>query len=188
MAAQAKPGDALVVFGITGDLARKMTLRSLYRLAAQGRLGCPVIGVAVQDWTDDHLGENAREAVTDTEAPVTDSFAQVRPLRDLLGSASTVADAVRKVWTPVATDVASIQNLIVQAPNVIASASCDRPTEVVADGIDVTRAEFEYAVTHEGALSVDDIVDRRTRIGLVDTDRERVVTVAEELLTHCSSR
>ncbi|MCU1697955.1 MAG: glycerol-3-phosphate dehydrogenase [Mycobacterium sp.] len=69
-----------------------------------------------------------------------------------------------------------------EAPNVIASASCDRPTEPVADGIDVTRAEFEYAVTHEGAMSVDDIVDRRTRIGLVDTDRERVVTVAEDFL------
>jgi glycerol-3-phosphate dehydrogenase len=69
-----------------------------------------------------------------------------------------------------------------EAPNVIASASCDRPTEPVADGIDVTRAEFEYAVTHEGALSVDDIVDRRTRIGLVAADRARVVGVAEEFL------
>jgi glycerol-3-phosphate dehydrogenase len=69
-----------------------------------------------------------------------------------------------------------------EAPNVIASASCDRPNEPVAVGIDVTRAEFEYAVTHEGALTVDDIVDRRTRIGLVDTDRERVVTVAEGFL------
>jgi len=73
-----------------------------------------------------------------------------------------------------------------EAPNVIAAAGCDRPTEPVADGIDVTRAEFEYAVTHEGALSVDDIVDRRTRIGLVKADRERVVTVAEELLSRCS--
>ena len=26
-----RPGDALVVFGITGDLAKQMTLRSLYR-------------------------------------------------------------------------------------------------------------------------------------------------------------
>jgi glycerol-3-phosphate dehydrogenase len=69
-----------------------------------------------------------------------------------------------------------------EAPNVIASASCDRPTEPVADGIDVTRAEFEYAVTHEGALTVDDIVDRRTRIGLVEADRDRVVVVAEEFL------
>ncbi|MDT5197080.1 MAG: glycerol-3-phosphate dehydrogenase, partial [Mycobacterium sp.] len=71
-----------------------------------------------------------------------------------------------------------------EAPNVIAVASCERPTEPVADGIDVTRAEFEYAVTHEGALTVDDIVDRRTRIGLVAEDRERVIGVAEEFLSH----
>ncbi|UMB72225.1 glycerol-3-phosphate dehydrogenase/oxidase [Mycobacterium paraterrae] len=69
-----------------------------------------------------------------------------------------------------------------EAANVLATATCDRPAEPVADGIDVTRAEFEYAVTHEGALTVDDIVDRRTRIGLVAADRERVIAVAEELL------
>ena len=73
-----------------------------------------------------------------------------------------------------------------EAPNVIAAASCERPTEPVADGIDVTRAEFEYAVTHEGALTVDDIVDRRTRIGLVEADRDRVLAVAEELLARCT--
>jgi glycerol-3-phosphate dehydrogenase len=65
---------------------------------------------------------------------------------------------------------------------VIAAAGCERPTESVADGIDVTRAEFEYAVTHEGAMTVDDILDRRTRIGLVLADRERVVSVAGEFL------
>jgi glycerol-3-phosphate dehydrogenase len=69
-----------------------------------------------------------------------------------------------------------------EASNVIASATCDRPTEPVAEGIDVARAEFEYAVTHECALDVDDILDRRTRIGLVPRDRERVVAVAEEFL------
>jgi glycerol-3-phosphate dehydrogenase len=69
-----------------------------------------------------------------------------------------------------------------EAPNVIAAAGCERPTESVADGIDVTRAEFEYAVTHEGAMTVDDILDRRTRIGLVLADRERVVSVAGEFL------
>jgi len=69
-----------------------------------------------------------------------------------------------------------------EAPNVVAKATCDRAGDPVADGIDVIRAEFEYAVTHEGALSVDDIVDRRTRIGLVDCDRNKVLTVAEEML------
>ncbi|OBI46271.1 glycerol-3-phosphate dehydrogenase [Mycobacterium kyorinense] len=70
-----------------------------------------------------------------------------------------------------------------EAANVVAAATCERPTEPVADGIDVIRAEFEYAITHEGALDVDDIVDRRTRIGLVAADRERVVGVAEEFVS-----
>jgi glycerol-3-phosphate dehydrogenase len=72
-----------------------------------------------------------------------------------------------------------------EAANVIATATCERPAEPVADGIDVTRAEFEYAISHEGALTVDDIVDRRTRIGLVISDRERVTGIAEEFLTSC---
>ncbi|MCV7443387.1 glycerol-3-phosphate dehydrogenase/oxidase [Mycobacterium paraense] len=69
-----------------------------------------------------------------------------------------------------------------EAFGVVANATCERPAEPVAEGIDVTRAEFEFAVTHEGALDVDDIVDRRTRIGLVAGDRERVVAVAEEFV------
>jgi glycerol-3-phosphate dehydrogenase len=69
-----------------------------------------------------------------------------------------------------------------EAPNVIARATCDRPTEPVADGIDVTRAEFEYAVTHEGALTADDVLDRRTRIGLVAEDRVRATPAANELV------
>jgi glycerol-3-phosphate dehydrogenase len=75
-----------------------------------------------------------------------------------------------------------VQRYGAEAPNVLASATCERPTEQVAEGIDVIRAEFEYAVTHECALDVDDILDRRTRIGLVSRDRERVVSVAEEFL------
>ena len=73
-----------------------------------------------------------------------------------------------------------------EAPNVIAAAGCERPIEAVADGIDVTRAEFEYAVTHEGAMTADDILDRRTRIGLVGTDRAAAVSAAEEMLTRVS--
>jgi glycerol-3-phosphate dehydrogenase len=69
-----------------------------------------------------------------------------------------------------------------EAPNVFAAAGCERPTDPVAEGIDVTRAEFEYAVSHECALDVADIVDRRTRIGLVNADRDRVVEVAKEFV------
>ena len=45
----------------------------------------------------------------------------------------------------------------------------------VATGVPVTPAELLWGVTHEGALDVDDLLDRRTRVGLVPTDR----TVAE---------
>ena len=57
--------DVLVAFGITGDLAKQMTLRSLYRLERRGLLNCPIVGVAVQDWSDDDLRERAREAIVD---------------------------------------------------------------------------------------------------------------------------
>ena len=59
-------------------------------------------------------------------------------------------------------------------------------TDPVADGIDVTRAEFEYAVTHEGALTSEDILDRRTRIGLVEDDFARAEAAAEEMLDRAS--
>jgi glucose-6-phosphate 1-dehydrogenase len=58
-----READALVVFGITGDLAKKMTFRSLYRLEARYLLDRPVIGVAADDWTADQLRARARESI-----------------------------------------------------------------------------------------------------------------------------
>ena len=58
-----RPADVFVVFGITGDLAKVMTFRSLYRLEARGLLDCPIVGVAVDDWTIDQLVERARESI-----------------------------------------------------------------------------------------------------------------------------
>jgi glucose-6-phosphate 1-dehydrogenase len=58
-----QPADVFVVFGITGDLAKVMTFRSLYRLERRGLLSCPIVGVAVDDWTDEDLREHARAAI-----------------------------------------------------------------------------------------------------------------------------
>ncbi|HVW18957.1 MAG TPA: glucose-6-phosphate dehydrogenase [Solirubrobacteraceae bacterium] len=60
------PADALVIFGITGDLARKMTFRALYQLERRGLLRCPVVGVAIEDWDADRLREHARAAIAAT--------------------------------------------------------------------------------------------------------------------------
>ena len=61
-----QPADVLVIFGITGDLAKVMTFRSLYRLEQRGLLDCPIVGVAVDDWTIDQLIERARESIVGT--------------------------------------------------------------------------------------------------------------------------
>jgi glucose-6-phosphate 1-dehydrogenase len=61
-----RPADVLVVFGITGDLAKVMTFRSLYRLERRGLLDCPIVGVAVDNWTVDRLRERARESIEGT--------------------------------------------------------------------------------------------------------------------------
>ncbi|MGA8362951.1 MAG: glucose-6-phosphate dehydrogenase [Solirubrobacteraceae bacterium] len=60
------PADVLVVFGITGDLAKVMTFRSLYRLERRGLLNCPIVGVASNDWTVEQLREHARECIEGT--------------------------------------------------------------------------------------------------------------------------
>ncbi len=70
MTDESRDADALVVFGITGDLARKMTLRSLYRLERRDLLRCPVIGVAVEDWSVEQLRDHARQAIVDTGEPL----------------------------------------------------------------------------------------------------------------------
>ena len=42
--------DALVLFGVTGDLAHKMIFPALYAMAKRGTLTVPVIGVALPEW------------------------------------------------------------------------------------------------------------------------------------------
>jgi len=56
--------DALVCFGLTGDLARTKTLPALYDLTEQGVLECPVVGVGRRPLRNEELQEHARAAVT----------------------------------------------------------------------------------------------------------------------------
>ena len=104
-----RPADVLVVFGITGDLAKVMTFRSLYRLEARGLLDCPIVGVAVDDWTDDQLKDRARESIEGTgeklDKEIFDRFAaRLSYLSGDFADASTyerVADAIDGASTPV---------------------------------------------------------------------------------------
>jgi glucose-6-phosphate 1-dehydrogenase len=55
--------DVFVIFGITGDLAKVMTFRSLYRLEQRKVIDCPIVGVAVDDWGVEQLIERARTSI-----------------------------------------------------------------------------------------------------------------------------
>jgi glucose-6-phosphate 1-dehydrogenase len=72
--------DVLTIFGITGDLARKMTFRALYLLEAREKLSCRIVGVAIDEWTVEQLREHAREAigatVNDPDEDVFDRLAE----------------------------------------------------------------------------------------------------------------
>jgi len=58
--------DVFVIFGITGDLAKVMTFHSLYRLEQRKLLDCPIVGVAVDDWTVEQLIDRARTSIIGT--------------------------------------------------------------------------------------------------------------------------
>ncbi|MFW0789955.1 FAD-dependent oxidoreductase [Gordonia sp. CPCC 205333] len=73
-----------------------------------------------------------------------------------------------------------------ESSRVVSSATVPDPTASIADGIDVTRAEIQYALTHEGALTADDVIERRTRIGLIPEDASRVKHAVEEIVATAS--
>jgi len=69
-----------------------------------------------------------------------------------------------------------------EAPAVAALAADPVLAAPVAAGSPVTGAELAFAVAHEGALDVADLLDRRTRIGLVGADRQQALAVAAQVL------
>src|SRR4029450_3633297 len=72
--AQPRPADVLVVFGITGDLAKVMTFRSLYKLESRGLLDCPIVGVAVDDWDAERLKQRAHDSIEGTGEKVDEAI------------------------------------------------------------------------------------------------------------------
>jgi glucose-6-phosphate 1-dehydrogenase len=108
---EGKPGtaDVFVVFGITGDLAKVMTFHSLYRLEQRGLLSCPIVGVAVSDWSVEDLRNRARESIEGCGEQIDESVfarlaARLSYVSGDFGDSATytrVADAIGQARTPV---------------------------------------------------------------------------------------
>jgi glucose-6-phosphate 1-dehydrogenase len=101
-------GDALVIFGITGDLARKMTFQALYLLEGRGLLTCSIVGVAVDDMSDDDLRKRAHDSIVAVGTTIDeDTFASLAGklsyVRGDFGEADTyqrLAKAIAKASHP----------------------------------------------------------------------------------------
>jgi glucose-6-phosphate 1-dehydrogenase len=90
--------NILVIFGITGDLARVMTFRSLYRLERRGLLDCPILGVAADDWSVDQLIQRARDSIVGTGEPLDEAvFARLAARLSYLGGDFTEAATYGRV-------------------------------------------------------------------------------------------
>jgi glucose-6-phosphate 1-dehydrogenase len=95
--------DVLTIFGITGDLAKKMTFRALYRLEARGKLECPIVGVAIDEWSLEQLLDHARKAIAaSVEDPDEDVFSRLAARISYIQGDYADADTFRRVGEAIA--------------------------------------------------------------------------------------
>jgi glycerol-3-phosphate dehydrogenase len=98
-------------------------------------------------------------------------------------STPLVGAASRAALAQVAAPARLVRRYGVEAPAVVALSTSDPSlAEPVADGTPYTGAEVVWALRHEGALDADDVLDRRTRLGLVPADRDRARGRVEALV------
>ena len=76
------PADALVIFGVTGDLAHKMIFPALYAMVKRGVLNVPVVGVAASQWSVAQLRKQATDSIR--QAGKVDDRAALKHLLSLL--------------------------------------------------------------------------------------------------------
>jgi glycerol-3-phosphate dehydrogenase len=92
--------------------------------------------------------------------------------RPVLAASEAPARLVRRFGTDA--------DLVLENARAVTGLSDEELLAPIADGLPATLAELVFGVTHEGAADVDDLLDRRTRIGLVPADRARALPAAEK--------
>lgn len=106
----------------------------------------------------------------------------------LLGAASR-ADLARLEGDPrLVRRFGTDASLVLANARAVSGLSDSELVEPLSEQVPVTLAELIFGVTHEGALDVDDLVDRRTRVGLVAADREALLPLAERALELAATR
>jgi len=90
--------DALVLFGITGDLAFKKIFPALHAMARAGRLNVPVVGVAREGWSRERLIERARDSIRTQGGEIdADAFGRLAQLIRYVPGDYMEADTFRRL-------------------------------------------------------------------------------------------
>jgi glycerol-3-phosphate dehydrogenase len=164
--------------GETADLSRKhavLTSRSGVITIVGGKLT-----------TYRRMAEDAVDAAVEHAGlPATACRTRTLPLlgaaaRDVLAASEAPRRLVRRFGTDA--------ELVLDNARSVTGLGDEELLAPIADGIPATLAELVFGVTHEGAADVDDLLDRRTRIGLVPADRARAVPAAEQALSFALAR
>ncbi|MEP9363109.1 glycerol-3-phosphate dehydrogenase/oxidase [Nocardioides sp. CN2-186] len=95
--------------------------------------------------------------------------------RERLAELEDPARLVRRFGTDAA--------LVLDNARTVSGLSDEELLAPIAETVPVTLAELIFGVTHEGAADVDDLLDRRTRVGLIAADRALAVPAAERAMS-----
>ncbi len=162
--------------GTTADLSRRHAVLT-------GRSGViTVVGGKLTTYR--RMAEDAVDAVVAAGVSAGACRTATLPLlgaapRDRLAALEEPARLVRRFGTEA--------RLVLEDARAVTGLPDDELLAPVADGVPVTLAELVFGVSHEGAHDVGDLLDRRTRVGLVPADRTAAVPAAERALALVSA-
>jgi glycerol-3-phosphate dehydrogenase len=158
--------------GNTADLSRKHAVRT----SANGVV--TVVGGKLTTYR--RMAEDSVDATGITAAP--------SPTADLPLLGAAPAEELARIDAP----TRLVRRFGTEAPFVLANARAASglpDQELLSPGPrGVTLAELIFGVTHEGAIGADDLLDRRTRVGLVPADRDDALALADRALQIVGSR
>jgi glycerol-3-phosphate dehydrogenase len=162
--------------GRTADLSRRhavLTSRSGVVTIVGGKL--TTYRRMAQDALDAAVTRSRLDARPSSTARLPLTGAAPRPELARLAATSAAPRLVRRFGTDAP--------LVLESARRASGLDDDELMTPVAAGVPVTLAELLFGVTHEGAHDVDDLLDRRTRVGLVPADRARCEVAAKRALS-----
>jgi glycerol-3-phosphate dehydrogenase len=158
--------------GSTADLSRK------HAVLTSGTGVVTVVGGKLTTYR--RMAEDAVDAAV-SAARLSATPCRTRSL-PLLGAASREELAALELPPRLVRRFGTDAALVLEDARAVSGLSDDDLLAPVAEGVPVTLAELIFGVTHEGAADVGDLLDRRTRVGLVPADRALAVPAAEKAL------